>query len=84
MVCRLELPGEEPEVGTDPEEVARIEGALEDGSPRLSGEAAREYRKARLREHGVGYPDPGRTPWRVNQRRYPAASGIVEATERHV
>jgi hypothetical protein len=38
---------------TDPEDVALVREALQDTSPRLSGEAARDYLKARLREHGV-------------------------------
>lgn len=50
----VELHHEDPEDVTDPEEVALIEEALRDTSPRLSGEAAREYLKARLGEHGLG------------------------------
>lgn len=39
---------------TDPEEVALIREALQDTSPRLSGDEARAYLKARLKEHGIG------------------------------
>lgn len=38
---------------TDPEEAELVRQALKDTSPRLSGEAARDYLKARLREHGI-------------------------------
>jgi hypothetical protein len=44
----------EPYRVTDPEEAALVREALQDTSPRLSGEAARGYLKARLREHGIG------------------------------
>lgn len=39
---------------TDPEEAALVREALRDTSARLSPEGAREYLKARLREHGIG------------------------------
>lgn len=39
---------------TDSEEAALVREALQDTSPRLSGEDARKYLKARLREHGIG------------------------------
>jgi hypothetical protein len=42
---------------TDSEEVAMVREAIADKSPRLSGEAAREFLKARLRDHGIGYMD---------------------------
>ena len=44
----------EPYHVTDPDEEVLVLEALQDTSPRLSGEAAREYLKARLREHGIG------------------------------
>lgn len=44
----------EPYNVTDPDEVALIQEALEDTSPRLSGDEARAYLKARLKEHGIG------------------------------
>lgn len=44
----------EPYNATDPEEVALIREALQDNSPRLIGEEARAYLKARLKEHGIG------------------------------
>ena len=44
---------EEPYRITDSEEAALVSEALKDTSPRMSGEAAREYLKARLREHGI-------------------------------
>lgn len=38
---------------TDPEELRVLEEALNDKSRLLRGEEAREYLKARLREHGI-------------------------------
>lgn len=54
LLVEVDEATEEPYHVTDPEEVALIREALQDTSPRLSGEAAREYLKARLREHGIG------------------------------
>ncbi len=53
LVVEVDEASEEPYHVTDPEEAALIREALQDTSPRLSGEAAREYLKARLREHGI-------------------------------
>lgn len=39
---------------TSPEEIRVVRDALADQSPRLKGEAAREYLRARLQEHGIG------------------------------
>jgi hypothetical protein len=44
---------DEPYNVTDPEEIALIRKALQDKRPLLSGEEARAYVKARLKDHGV-------------------------------
>jgi len=54
LLVEVDETSEEPYHVTDPDEVALVREALEDSSPSLSGEAAREYLKARLREHGIG------------------------------
>lgn len=54
LLVEIDEATQEPYRPTDPEEVALVREALNDTSPRLSGEAAREYLKARLREHGIG------------------------------
>lgn len=54
LLVQVDEASEEPYHVTDPEEVALVREALQDTSPRLSGDAAREFLKARLREHGVG------------------------------
>lgn len=53
LLVEVEEATDEPCHVTDPDEVAFIREALRDTSPRLSGDAAREYLKARLREHGI-------------------------------
>lgn len=53
LLVEVDQASEEPYHVTDPEEAALVREALQDTSPRLSGEAAREYLKARLREHGI-------------------------------
>jgi hypothetical protein len=52
LLVEIDEATEEP-YHPDPEEVALIREAVRDTSPRLSGEAAREFLKARLRDHGV-------------------------------
>lgn len=54
LLVEVDEATDEPYSVTDPDEVTLIREALQDTSPRLSGEAAREYLRARLREHGVG------------------------------
>lgn len=44
----------EPYDITDPAEIALIDKALQDPRPSLSGDEARAYVRARLKEHGVG------------------------------
>lgn len=39
---------------TDPVEIELVLEAMQDTSPVLSGEEARAYLKARLKEHGIG------------------------------
>lgn len=39
---------------TDPEEIELVLEAMQDTGPVLSGEEARAYLKARLKEHGIG------------------------------
>ncbi|HWI51847.1 MAG TPA: hypothetical protein VNT01_06885 [Symbiobacteriaceae bacterium] len=46
--------GNEPYDITDPAEAAAIDKALQDPRPFLSGEEARAYVRARLKEHGIG------------------------------
>ena len=53
LLVEVEEATEEAYHVTDPDELALIREALRDTSPRLSGEAAREYLRARLREHGI-------------------------------
>ncbi|HYG60917.1 MAG TPA: hypothetical protein VD902_22800 [Symbiobacteriaceae bacterium] len=53
LLVEVDEATDEPYRVTDPEEAALVREALQDTSPRLSGEAAREYLKARLREHGI-------------------------------
>jgi hypothetical protein len=53
LLVEVDEATDEPYHVTDPEEVALVREALQDTSPRLSGEDAREYLKARLREHGI-------------------------------
>lgn len=52
----VEAPEDTEEVHdvTDPEEVALIEKALRDTRPPLSGDEARAYVQARLKEYGAG------------------------------
>lgn len=54
LLVEVDEAGDEPYFVTDPEEAALVREALQDTSARLSPEAAREYLKARLREHGIG------------------------------
>lgn len=54
LLVEVDAATDEPYRVTDPEEAALVREALQDNSPRLSGDAAREYLKARLREHGIG------------------------------
>lgn len=53
LLVEVEEATDEPYRITDPEEAALVREALKDTSPRLSGEAAKDYLKARLREHGI-------------------------------
>jgi len=46
--------GTEPYDITDPAEVTLIDEALQDPRPSLSGDEARAYVRARLKEHGIG------------------------------
>lgn len=54
LLVEVDKAADQPHLVTDPEEAALVREALQDTSPRLSGEAAREYLKACLREHGIG------------------------------
>lgn len=53
LLVEVEEATEEPHVITAPEEAELVREAVKDTSPRLSGEAARDFLKARLREHGI-------------------------------
>lgn len=53
LLVEVDEATEEPYRVTDPDEATLIREALHDSSPRVSGDAAREFLKSRLREHGV-------------------------------
>lgn len=53
LLVELEEATNEPYRITDPEEALLVREAVKDASPRLSGDAARDYLRARLREHGI-------------------------------
>lgn len=53
LLVEVDTATDKPYHVSDPEEAAVVREALQDTSPRLSGKAAREYLKARTREHGV-------------------------------
>lgn len=54
LLVEVDAATDEPYRVTDPAEAALVREALQDNSPRLSGEAAREYLRARMRENGIG------------------------------
>lgn|GEM_PF-904312 len=54
LLVQVQDDASEPYDITDPAEIALIDKALQDPRPSLSGEEARAYVRARLKQHGIG------------------------------